>query len=932
MAEEQEAINTTSMDENMDAPMMDAATEVVEETNDDAEALNASLDMTFVQEEESVDDSHGSEDLQVTLQEAMALRKNLEAKFEEEKTPKGSLTFVEKIAHFEKKTVDNRPTQNNDSKPPSTIVATAEPQRLKVFLRVRPCATKEEKSTIEIIQDSNGKSLPTTIRTYPPEASLAAKLDRQRKGPEGTTTTEPAVKEYAFTKVLGPETSQMTVYQEAAAPLINGLCQGNSVGQSALLFCYGITNAGKSHTVLGDPRKEEAWGIIPRCLSMVLQKVQNTDMSVHISCFEIYNEQVLDLLPPTDSRHRSTTTSASLKIREGSTGHMVIPGLTEYPMDVVANGLSLLRKAKAGRHTAQNHLNKQSSRSHAIYQITVRKSQPVKDPEASNANAKAASVEEAHFWIVDLAGNERSKRTNAGQLRQKEATYINMSLMNLMRCLTRTEKPYRDSKLTMLFMHHWSNPANHTTMIVNVHAAASDYDETQHVLSYAISSKTIPVVASKAPTADNTNALQYDYDGRRKGKPLTVVQKAANMMRKLSPKRVFPARKRKNQGTDVAKPETTQDGAVIKKQRREEVGQHKKGNAEFQPADTQSQQNSSSGELSTVKMQLSDARTEIQLLESKNRSLTQQMEGVETDIRSEVAEEMLQEMTNMRRRYEDTISKLQDSFTEQAEPSQGDNLERAESKIEEMVEKVEECEEEMARMSRMHQAEVEELQEGHQAELAVQDDEIENLKENLATQLSQSVAVPDNSNTEVIEDLKRQLAASRLEVDQLKRSKEEVIQSYEKLLADEDDEEDDESEEDEEVEEEVEVEEEFESERKASPKRSARQSTRTHQPNSYKPRNLTSVPKPSTKDSDSSTKDFATRQPFGKVTNSQPENDDLSDSDSSFGPSKWLPPRRPTNKDPTTGLYPRPSGRVPAAAEAWCEQKGAWRLSIVNHL
>jgi hypothetical protein len=599
---------------------------------------------------------------------------------------------------------------------------------------------------------------------------------------------------------------------------------------------------------------------------------------------------------------------------------MVIPGLTEYPMDAVANGLSLLRKAKAGRHTAQNHLNKQSSRSHAIYQITVRKSRPVHESETDNTNTKESSAKEAHFWIVDLAGNERSKRTNAGQLRQKEATYINMSLMNLMRCLTRTEKPYRDSKLTMLFMHHWSNPANRTTMIVNVHASASDYDETQHVLSYAISSKTIPVVASKAPTIANPNALQYDYDGRRKGKPLTVVQKAAKMIRKLSPKRVFPGGKRKTHGADVAKPESNLDGAVMKKQRREEVGQVKTDNSGLQQVGAQPQQNASSRELSMVTMQLSVARAEIQALESKNRSLTQKMEGVETDIRSEVAEEMLQEMTNMRRRYEDTISKLQDSFLEQGEPTHGDTLERAEAKIDEMVEKVEECEEEMARMSRMHQAEVEELQEGHLAELAVQDDEIENLKEKLATQHSLFFPITDDSNKEEIEDLKRQLATSQSEVAQLKRSKEELIQNYEKLLADEDEEEEDESEE----------EEELEPERKVSPKRNTGQSTQIHQPNSDKPKNLTLAPKPSTKDSDISRKDSSARKPFGKVTNNQPENDDLSDSDSSFGPSKWLPPRRPTNKDPATGLYPRPSGRVPAAAEAWCEHKGAWRLSIVS--
>ena len=516
-------------------------------------ADGAPMDYTIVEEEDSMDDSQGTQDLQVTLEEARNVRMNLESKFEDSvelKRPTRSLfeesgeskppttSIREKIAHFEMKASQNK-IEEDAKKPPCTIVTTKEAHtadRLKVYLRVRPCSGKED-STIEILENSGGTSLPNTIRTHPPVASNAAKTDRH---PNGDTHS---VKEYGFTSVLGPGTSQSSVFELTAAPLVNGLCRGNSIGKSALLFCYGITNAGKTHTVLGDPRKQESWGLIPRTLSTVMQKVQHTDMEVCLSSFEIYNEHVIDLLPSEKDKHQPFAPHGnSLKIREGHHGRMVIPGLAEYKVDSVKTGLSLIRRAKEARHTAPNHLNRSSSRSHSITQITVRRR---KLNNAQQENEQQI-VEEAHLWIVDLAGNERAKRTNAGALRQREATFINKSLMNLMRCLTQTQKPYRDSKLTLLFMHHWCNPSNTTTMIVNAHGAPADYDETQHVLQYAISSKSVPVVASKAHASKQSKAPEYDYDGRRKaGKQLTMVEKAAKMIRKLSPKRVMPARKRK---------------------------------------------------------------------------------------------------------------------------------------------------------------------------------------------------------------------------------------------------------------------------------------------------------------------------------------------------------------------------------------------------
>jgi len=944
------------------------------------EALNVSMDMTFVQEE-SVDESHTTEDLQVTLQEAMALRKNLESKFEEEvatATTEQPTSIRDKIDHFEKKAIQNRVQAGDHAKkPPATIVTTTNKEtasaRLKVFLRVRPCASKEV-STIEILANSDGKSLPTAIRTYPPEASNAAKTDRVRLKNNDANGDAHSIKEYEFTTVLDPNTSQLSVFEKTAAPLVNNLCRGNSIGKSALLFCYGITNAGKTHTVLGDPRKHESWGIMPRCLATLLQKVENTDMEVYLSSFEIYNEQLLDLLPSaSDNQNRFASNGAFLKIREGPHGQMIIPGLAEYRVDSMKMALSLIRRAKEGRHTAPNHLNSQSSRSHSICQITVRKG--AKTSENDNLN-EIQPTQDAHLWIVDLAGNERSKRTNAGSLRQKEATYINMSLMNLMRCLTRTQKPYRDSKLTMLFMHHWSNPENTTTMIVNVNGAASDYDETQHVLSYAISSKSIPIVATKQQAATQAKGPEYDLDGRRKGgKQLTMVQKAAKMMRKLSPKRVMPARKRKTPAPVIQGPfGQNMDGLdypAEKKKRRDDDTLAAKG---ARTVETHAQHSlPSSREVASLQMQLAVSKAENQTLRSKYRELAQQLESAETSIRSEVAEEMLQEMMDMRRRYETTINKLKESFIGCEEPQDPAHLEQAQSKIDELVEKVEECEEEMSRMSRIHRAELKEMKEDFEVALSAKDEEIKQLKEQLAQTILQANEEPLSRGTIEVAELKKQLAASRAEVEQVKRSKEEMVKGYEQLLAP--DEEEDESE----------AEEEEEEEKSPTPLKKTNIDGKTLNPNNLGTADdieapVLSYPTPNTTERNekmshaptakqqpvefesisthsldaqrdeatttsistpqkinekenhappSSKKQTSDRKALSTLNKNLPENDDMSDSDS-FGPEKWLAPKRPAVKDPKTGLFARPPGRAPSVADRWDSKRGAWRLSMAN--
>lgn len=129
------------------------------------------------------------------------------------------------------------------------------------------------------------------------------------------------------------------------------------------------------------------------------------------------------------------------------------------------------------RSKSKTELNSCSSRSHAIYSLIL--TQEIDGKEVLST-----------FNIVDLAGAERMNRTKASTVQQREANFINNSLMNLWRCLKlwKSNKkisniPYRDSKLTHLLIPQlYSAGLDGVTMITCVNPQASDYDETLSIL------------------------------------------------------------------------------------------------------------------------------------------------------------------------------------------------------------------------------------------------------------------------------------------------------------------------------------------------------------------------------------------------------------------------------------------------------------------
>ncbi|KAG6465932.1 hypothetical protein O3G_MSEX015511 [Manduca sexta] len=140
------------------------------------------------------------------------------------------------------------------------------------------------------------------------------------------------------------------------------------------------------------------------------------------------------------------------------------------------------------RHIGATAMNTESSRSHAIFSITVESSKRGADNKTH--------VKMGKLHLVDLAGSERQSKTQATGTRLKEATKINQSLSVLGNVISAlvdgksTHIPYRNSKLTRLLQDSLGGNSK-TVMIATIGPADTNYVETISTLRYANRAKNI---------------------------------------------------------------------------------------------------------------------------------------------------------------------------------------------------------------------------------------------------------------------------------------------------------------------------------------------------------------------------------------------------------------------------------------------------------
>eukprot|EP00873_Tetraselmis_striata_P027299 jgi/Tetstr1/447563/TSEL_034942.t1 len=290
---------------------------------------------------------------------------------------------------------------------------------------------------------------------------------------------------YTFSQVFGPDTDQDEYFQATTAPMVVELAHSQTPFASVIM-AYGITASGKTHTIQGVASNP---GVLPRALDLLF-KAKDGSTAVDVSHYEVYNEQVYDLLG------QGAGGRAQVKVKENATGHIFIAGLSKERVSTTEEALGVLHRGSRHRQRAGTALNQQSSRSHTIFTISLTRAG---DQHRAAVPEGADPGEEGRLGqlsFVDLAGAERANRTGNAGKRLKESVSINSSLMTLGRCMEALRwnqrhpeaepklVPYRESKVTHIFrdvLHGWGR----LVLSVCVSPAAADYDETHRVLKYA---------------------------------------------------------------------------------------------------------------------------------------------------------------------------------------------------------------------------------------------------------------------------------------------------------------------------------------------------------------------------------------------------------------------------------------------------------------
>ncbi|XP_032100537.1 kinesin-like protein KIF23 isoform X5 [Sapajus apella] len=417
-----------------------------------------------------------------------------------------------------------------------------------VYCRVRPLSLPDQECCIEVINNA-------TVQLHTPEGYRL-----NRNGDYKET-------QYSFKEVFGTHTTQKELFDVVGHPLVDDLIHG----KNGLLFTYGVTGSGKTHTMTGSPGEG---GLLPRCLDMIFNSIgsfqakryvfksndrnsmdiqcevdallerqkreampnpktpsskrqvdpefadmitvkefckaeevdEDSVYGVFVSYIEIYNNYIYDLLEEvpfdpikpkwnscsTPMRNTDFVPPQSKLLREDKNHNMYVAGCTEVEVKSTDEAFEVFWRGQKKRRIANTHLNRESSRSHSVFNIKL--VQAPLDADGDNVLQEKEQITVSQLSLVDLAGSERTNRTRAEGNRLREAGNINQSLMTLRTCMdvlrenqmygTNKMVPYRDSKLTHLFKNYFDGEGK-VRMIVCVNPKAEDYEESLQVMRFA---------------------------------------------------------------------------------------------------------------------------------------------------------------------------------------------------------------------------------------------------------------------------------------------------------------------------------------------------------------------------------------------------------------------------------------------------------------
>ncbi|KAM0017449.1 putative plus-end-directed kinesin ATPase [Helianthus debilis subsp. tardiflorus] len=343
--------------------------------------------------------------------------------------------------------------------------------KIKVVVRKRPLNKKELAKNEEDIITTEPHSNCLTVHETKLKVDLTEYMEKHG---------------FVFDAVLNEEVSNDEVYHETVEPIVPIIFQRTK----ATCFAYGQTGSGKTFTMKPLPLKASR-----DILRLVNHTYRSQGFQLYFSFFEIYGGKLYDLL---NDRKK-------LCMREDGSKQVCIVGLQEYKVSDVETIKELIERGNATRSTGTTGANEESSRSHAILQLVVKRSVDGSETKPPRVVGKLS--------FIDLAGSERGADTtdNDKQTRM-EGAEINKSLLALKECIRALDNdqghiPFRGSKLTEVLRDSFVGNSR-TVMISCISPNAGSCEHTLNTLRYADRVKSLSkgnkkdtTSSSKEPTA-----------------------------------------------------------------------------------------------------------------------------------------------------------------------------------------------------------------------------------------------------------------------------------------------------------------------------------------------------------------------------------------------------------------------------------------------
>ncbi|XP_050834246.1 kinesin-like protein KIF23 isoform X5 [Serinus canaria] len=344
-----------------------------------------------------------------------------------------------------------------------------------VYCRVRPLSRADQECCIEVI---NG----TTVQIHPPEGYRVFRNGEYRET------------QYSFKEVFGTLVVQKELFDVVAKPLVEDLIRG----KNGLLFTYGVTGSGKTHTMTGSPGDG---GLLPRCLAMIFNSIgpfqakrfvfkldDKNGVEVQSEVEALLERQRREALPtpktPAGKRQLDPEFAEMIDAQDPCRAEEVdednVYGVFVSYIEIYNNYIyDLLEEAPCDSikpkppqskilREDQNHnmyvtgctevevksteeafevfwrgqkkrriANTQLNResSRSHSVFIIKLAQAPLDADGDNVLQEKEQITLSQLSLVDLAGSERTNRTKAEGNRLREAGNINQSLMTLRTCI-----------------------------------------------------------------------------------------------------------------------------------------------------------------------------------------------------------------------------------------------------------------------------------------------------------------------------------------------------------------------------------------------------------------------------------------------------------------------------------------------------------------